>query len=314
MGAWLHLVQRVAERYMVAPYNVRSFQVWNELKGYYNPLTNAYDYTTSPCNPSGSNARHGYTYMYNRVYSMLMQVASSLGIPTKSIKVGGPYVVIDTWSSREQSDTSTITKAYGTYDQRSLDVVQYWLQHKTGVGFIALDSSNGNKDNVALTDPFTAFEKFADVTRWIRALNTTIYPGAATLPIWWAEWYSSPYTQQIDDQYDNAVKSCAMIELLKAGGAVSLSWGSPGIAPSSAGLWTTTVANGVNPFPGMLHIKRSGTILLQALRFTRPLCLFRLSWKHWHRLLTSCLSTRRQSVWLSVSMVRLFCLNRIRYL
>jgi len=30
---------------------------------------------------------------------------------------------------------------------------------------------------------------------------------------------------------------------------VSLSWGSPGIAPSSAGLWTTTVANGGQPFP-----------------------------------------------------------------
>ncbi len=244
MDAWLHLVQRVAERYMVAPYNVRYFQVWNELKGYYNPLTNAYDYTTSPGDSGGPNARHGYTYMYNLVYSRLMQVARSLGIPTKDIKVGGPYIVIDTWSSRDQSDPSNITKAYGTYDQRSLDVVQYWLQHKTGAGFIALDSSNGNKDTIALTDPFTASEKFADVTRWIRTLNTTTYPGAATLPIWWAEWYASPYTQHIDNQYDNAVKSYAMIELLKAGGAVPLSWGSPGNAPSSAGLWTTTAAKG----------------------------------------------------------------------
>ncbi|HET7637995.1 MAG TPA: hypothetical protein VFK47_04575, partial [Ktedonobacteraceae bacterium] len=167
----------------------------------------------------------------------------------ENIKVGGPYVVIDTWSSKEQSDPSSITKAYGTYDQRSLDVVQYWLQHKTGAGFITLDSSNGNKDNVAITDPFTASEKFADVTRWIRALNTTIYAGAATLPIWWAEWYASPSTEQIDHQYDNAVKSYAMIELLKAGGAVPLSWGSPGNAPSSAGLWTTTASNGGQPYP-----------------------------------------------------------------
>jgi hypothetical protein len=229
---------------MAAPFNVRYFQVWNELKGYYNPLTNAYDYTTSPGDPGGPNARHGYTYMYNMVYSRLMQVARSLSIPTENIKVGGPYVVIDTWSSGEQSDPSNITKAYGTYDQRSLDVVQYWLQHKTGAGFITLDSSNGNKDSVALTDPFTASEKFADVTRWIRTLNTTTYPGAATLPIWWAEWYASPYTQHIDNQYDNAVKSYAMIELLKAGGAVPLSWGSPGNAPSSADLWTTTAAKG----------------------------------------------------------------------
>ncbi|HEX6480962.1 MAG TPA: hypothetical protein VF043_19140, partial [Ktedonobacteraceae bacterium] len=78
MGAWLHLVQRVAERYMVAPYNVRYFQVWNELKGYYDPTTNAYDYTTSPGDPGGPNARHGYTYMYNRAYDRLMQVTTSL--------------------------------------------------------------------------------------------------------------------------------------------------------------------------------------------------------------------------------------------
>jgi hypothetical protein len=40
MTNWLLLVQRVAERYMVPPWNVRYFQVWNELKGYYNPVLN----------------------------------------------------------------------------------------------------------------------------------------------------------------------------------------------------------------------------------------------------------------------------------
>src|ERR1019366_6761938 len=59
MGNWLHLVQRVAERYMAPPYNVRYFQVWNELKGYYNPGTNTYDYTTSAGDPSGPNATNG---------------------------------------------------------------------------------------------------------------------------------------------------------------------------------------------------------------------------------------------------------------
>ena len=130
MGSWLHLIQRVAERYMVPPYNVRYFQVWNELKGYYDPRTNAYDYTTSPGDPGGPNAKHGYTYMYNQVYSRLCRLATSLGIPTESIKVGGPYVAMDSWSTPHQSNPSRITKAYGTYDQRPLDVVQYWLQNK----------------------------------------------------------------------------------------------------------------------------------------------------------------------------------------
>jgi hypothetical protein len=250
MDAWLHLVQRVAERYMVAPYNVRYFQVWNELKGYYNPITNSYDYTTSAGDPSGPNAKHGYTYMYNQTYGRLMQVARSLGIATESIKVGGPYVVMDTWSSSaQQSNPSHITKAYGTYDQRPLDVVQYWLQHKAGAGFITVDGDNGNKDGVNITDPFTASEKFADVTDWIRSLDNNIYPGAATLPIWWAEWSAWPYTNLADDNYNNAIKSYAMIKFLEAGGSVALSWGGLGDGTVSKGLWTTTATGGGQPLP-----------------------------------------------------------------
>src|SRR6266567_9387144 len=125
--------------------------------------------------------KHGYTYMYNQTYGRLMQVARSLGIVTESIEVGGPYVVMDTWSSSaQQSNPSHITKAYGTYDQRPLDVVQYWLQHKAGAGFITVDGGNGNKDNINITDPFTASEKFANVTQWIILLDDTLYPGAAT--------------------------------------------------------------------------------------------------------------------------------------
>lgn len=247
MGAWLHLVQRVAERYMAPPYNVRYFQVWNELKGYYDPLTNAYDYNNSPGEPNGPNARHGYTYMYNQVYNTLMQVAASLNIQTSTIEVGGPYVVIDTWSSANESNPSDITKAYGNYDQRSLDVVLYWLQHKAGAGFITVDSSNGNKDNVNITDPFTASQKFADVTQWIRSLNSQVYPGAASLPIWWAEWYATPYTHVSDANYNNAIKAYAMIELIKAGGSVALSWGGLGDGPPNTGLWTNTTAGGGQP-------------------------------------------------------------------
>ncbi len=258
MNAWLHLVQRVAERYMAPPYNVRYFQVWNELKGYYNPVTNAYDYTTSPGNPGAPVARHGYTYMYNHVYETLMQVAGSLGLSPACIKVGGPYVVIDTWSSIFQSNPSRIIKAYGTYDQRSLDVVRYWLQYKTGAGFITLDSGNRNKDNIDITDPFTAAEKFADVTRWVRSLDDKVYPGATTLPIWWAEWYASPYMNPPDEHYDNAVKSYAIIKLLEAGASVALSWGSPGNDPTSSGLWTATTVGGGQPFPWYFSFKAFG--------------------------------------------------------
>ena len=255
MNAWLHLVQRVAERYMAPPYNVRYFQVWNELKGYYNPITNAYDYTTSPGNPSGPNATHGYTYMYNLVYERLMQVAHSLGIATESIQVGGPYVVMDTWGSQNQSDLANISRAYGTYDQRPLDVLLYWLQHKVGAGFITIDGSNGNRDNVNPASPFVAAQKFADMVGIIRSLNSTLYPGAATLPIWWAEWYATSYGNTRNDQYNNALKSYAMIRFLKAGGSVALSWGGTGDGMSDSGMWTPTTAGGGKALPWYSSVK-----------------------------------------------------------
>ncbi|MFL5591548.1 MAG: hypothetical protein ACJ8DI_28385, partial [Ktedonobacteraceae bacterium] len=255
MSNWLHLVDSVARRYMVSPYNVRYFQVWNELKGYYNPATNQYDSTTSAGDPTGSNAKHGYTYMYNQVYTRIMQVANSLGIATSSVFVGGPYVVIDTWGSGSGGFPTTEAflknKAYGNYDQRGLDVVKYWLQKKAGAGFVTVDAGNDNKDGINLTDPFTASQKFADVTNWIHQLNTAYpgsFPDAATMPVWWAEWYASPLSNYTQD-YNNAVKSYAMSQLLKAGGAVALAWGEQGDSAvvgggGSAGIYSNTNQSG----------------------------------------------------------------------
>lgn len=249
MGAWLHLVQRMAERYMAPPYNVRYFQVWNELKGYYDPVTNAYDYTTSSGNPRGTNAKHGYTYMYNRVYDRLMAVATSLGIPTDHVKVGGPYVVMDTWSTTKQSNPSALTKAYGTFDQRPLDVVKYWLQHKAGAAFITVDANNTNKDGINIATASTAAEKLADVVRWIRSLDDTVYPGAADLPIWLGEWYARPYTDWENNDHSNAIKTYAMMEFLKAGGAVALAWGGTDGERAGPRLWTDTIAGGGKALP-----------------------------------------------------------------
>jgi hypothetical protein len=250
MDAWLHLVQRVAERYMAPPYNVRYFQVWNEMKGYYNQAKNNYDYTTSAGNPSGPNARHGYTYMYNLVYARLMAVASSLGIPTNQIKVGGPYVVMDTWSTRtEQSDPSDLTRAYGTFDERPLDVVKYWLQHKSGAAFISVDAGNTNKDGVNYANASTAAGKLADIVHWIRSLDGAAYPGARDLPIWLGEWYARPYTDWSNNDHSNAIKTVAMMEFLKAGGAVALSWGGTDEERAGPRLWTTTTAGGGTVLP-----------------------------------------------------------------
>ncbi len=248
MTAWLHLVQRVAERYMAPPYNVRYFQVWNEMKGYYNSLTNTYDYTTAPGDPTRPGATHGYTYMYNLVYERLMQVATTLGIPQHDVQVGGPYVVMDTWSSNQQSHPSTFTTSYGTYDQRPLNVIKYWLQHKAGAGFITFDGHNGNRDAIDIADPFRSADKFGDAIHWIRALDEKTYPGATTLPVWWAEIYTLP-PNGANDHYTHALKAYAMVQFIKAGGTACFFWGGTGNGDSDHGFWNITDDGRLHPLP-----------------------------------------------------------------
>ena len=245
MGDWLHLVQRLAERYMVAPYNVRYFQIWNELKGYYDPITNSNDITTSPGDPSGPNARHGYTYMYNQVYMTLMKTAQELNIPTSEIQVGGPYVFMDIWRNNQpMSNPSTLITPYGTFDQRPLDMIQYWLQHKVGAGFITFDGSLEDRGGKMLADPMVTASIFADTIKWIRSLDPTLFPGSTTLPIWLSEWFASPPPDDMNADYDNAVKSLAMTDFIKAGGSVALAWGGSGDGTSDIGYWSPTAYYG----------------------------------------------------------------------
>ena len=144
-------------------------------------------------------------------------------------------------------------------------MVKYWLQKKAGAGFVTVDAGNDNKDGINLTDPFTASQKFADVTNWIHQLNTAYpgsFPDAATMPVWWAEWYASPLSNYTQD-YNNAVKSYAMSQLLKAGGAVALAWGEQGDSAvvgggGSAGIYSNTNQSGeVSPTPGIIPTKPS---------------------------------------------------------
>ncbi|BCL81645.1 hypothetical protein ccbrp13_41100 [Ktedonobacteria bacterium brp13] len=246
MDAWTHLVQAVAQRYMRPPYNVRYFQVWNELKGYYDPDINNYDFTTSAGEPGGANAKHGYTYMYNQVYTTLMNVASSLQIAQSTVKVGGPYVFVDTWSNAQQSNPSNVVKPYGIFDQRPLDVLQYWLQHKAGAGFITFDASLENRDTMKVLhqQPFVADSLFADTVKWIRSLDPTLYPGSTTLPINLSEWFSWTEMDNTSLQEDNALKTSTMVQFIQAGGATALSWNNAGNGGSDYGLWTPTLQVG----------------------------------------------------------------------
>jgi hypothetical protein len=212
------LAQAVARRYP----DVTRYQVWNELKGFWNAGANRWDY-------------EGYTAFYNQVYDALKAVSPA-------IQVGGPYAIMDNNPGHQGSSNfgnPRLSGAYGSIDPRVLDILTYWLANKHGGDFIVVDgltTVNG--------DPFASTQGFADVTSWIR--------GKTGLPVWWAEWYATPWGgAEYSDAQQNAVLTDALVHLARGGASAALRW-QPQAAPGrdDESLWTDTrLAGGGQPFP-----------------------------------------------------------------
>lgn len=191
------LAQQIAQRYP----DVHYFQVWNEMKGFYNDAENRWDY-------------EDYTTLYNKVYDAVKTVRPDA-------KIGGPYVVVSSTASYANA-----TPAQDSLDSKALDVISYWLAHKHGADFIVVDGGPGTKDKVTssgVKNEFAAGQFFADVNNWIHK-----QPGAENLPIGWAEWYPGSSQNWKDTNHFNAIMANDLIATLKSGATYALLWGVQG--------------------------------------------------------------------------------------
>jgi hypothetical protein len=218
------LAAAVARRYP----DIRRFQVWNELKGFWDAKLNRWNYER-------------YTQLYNDVYDALKAVSPA-------IQVGGPYVFLDTWF-HNPSESSPISGPYGTVDRRDLAVIEYWLVHKHGADFITFDSGTKARDGNP-SDWFAATQLYGDVDRWVAAHTS--------LPIYWAEWYSSddgPKGVPFDWKRQDALMTATLIEMARTRAAVELRWQPQGLVccpydGNQESVWSDTrVAGGGRPFP-----------------------------------------------------------------
>ena len=218
------LSAQVAQRYP----DVKYFQVWNELKGFYNNALNRWDYES-------------YTTLYNKVYDAVKKVRPDANL-------GGPYVVVDTYASPSGlSNPSAVSGPWGIYDQRPLDVIEYWLAHKHGAEFLVVDGGIGNRGGASPADANVALGKFGALHSWIKQRTD--------LPIWWGEFYPVPYaTWSEDAQADFAIR--AVQELKTTGAAVALLWqpDSEG-APCVGCLWYDIKTLGAHPSPLTVRLK-----------------------------------------------------------
>jgi hypothetical protein len=210
------LAATVAARYP----EVKRFQVWNELKGFYNPLTNRWNAVA-------------YTDLYNRVYDAVKAVRPDAII-------GGPYVVMDSWASSTAGGFPSVVRGtWGIVDQRALDVITYWLANNHGADFLSIDGGSSTRDKGLITSAFDSAQKFAAVTNWVRSQTP--------LPVVWSEWY--PVASSTDTVNQSAVLAHGLSTLSVSGASGALLWGPQCVAPvTHSCLFTDTrVAGGGTP-------------------------------------------------------------------
>jgi hypothetical protein len=192
---------------------VRNYLVWNELKGFYDPLRNAWDI-------------EAYTRLYNKVYDALKAYDPTL-------KVGGPYVPMDIWAdAATMSHPSTVRGAWGVVDNRALTAMTYWLANMHGTDMVVVDGGTWTKDKGLITDDILATSYFATVTKWLKARTKK--------PIWWSEFTvgrnpgsSAAHGVQVLDR--------ALGQMQASGVAVAMQWHDEGADTSCVTcIWTST--------------------------------------------------------------------------
>jgi hypothetical protein len=179
------LARQVALRYP----DVRYYQVWNEMKGLWDSSNNNWDYVA-------------YTELYNRVYDALKSV-------NPEIHVGGFYMVIEGTGSDQGHWATSVP-----ITPRQITALDYWLQHKHGADFIALNHSlqDYHDPNSYTTAELMALTPvFGEIAQQVRARTN--------LPIWWAEYYVSG-----TDEGVAARNASVFYHMLKGDSSVALLW------------------------------------------------------------------------------------------
>jgi hypothetical protein len=201
----------VARRYP----QVRHFLVWNEMKGFWDEDRNRWDY-------------EAYTRFYNVVYEAL-----KAAVP--DVKIGGPYVVMDVWSSPSAGGhPSNLAGECGTVDRRSLDAVEYWLKNKRGADFVVIDGGLGTRDEGVVPAPTVGSASLGAITRWVRQRTS--------LPVWWSEFHVG---RAGDDGQRRIVATtvAALMHVADEGASVALLWQPEQTderGPRRPALWTST--------------------------------------------------------------------------
>ena len=222
------LARQVALRYP----DVRYYQVWNELKGFWDRGSNNWDYVA-------------YTALYNQVYDALKSV-------DPAIQVGSPYLIIEATGSRALGYPRGQWYTGDPLTRRNREVLTYWLRHRHGADFISIDrriAGREDPNSYSVAERMALTRWFGDIARQIRQL-----PGYGGEPIWFAEDYFARVADSgdIDGRAHAAGLASTLYHQLKAGVSLSLYYKPQGQGErgDQQGLFSDTrLAGGGQPLP-----------------------------------------------------------------
>ncbi len=203
-----HLCAKIA----VAFPQVRYFVVWKELHGFWDHDLDGWDAA-------------GYTTLYNDVYTAIKAARPDA-------MVGGPYAPLPTFQSQHPgADKSPVQGPWGYILPQTLDMLSYWLEHKDGADFLAIDGSDVTKDDTLVGGALVSTEKYAAADQWLASQTA--------LPIWWIESRLQPVDWMAD--HAAAVRVAALAEMASSGASVGMQWQPQDQKGwSDIGLWTST--------------------------------------------------------------------------
>jgi hypothetical protein len=259
---FLQLVQRVCERYMAPPWNVRRFSFWNEFKGLYRDHTlkgqlwAADDFPGAP-----GRADVGYTALYKAARAKVLEVAARLGIV--DIQFGGPYVVMN---SKQTPDVDSVASSHplygrpwGTPNKQGMYALCTFLDLAKAQGilpeFLTIDVACINEDGGAPSgspcDSMASTEKMSDLVGWVQG---ELDKRSLSMDIWLAEWYAG-HTANMALKL--AVKAETIRKMALSGVSGALAWGLMGTGDGGLSLVTNPKQAGGGQSTLLLEVYRA---------------------------------------------------------
>lgn len=234
---WSTLVQRIAMRYLIAPYHVREFEVGAEPKGFYTRRDGkAQSWEWDDFAGTPGKADMGYTAFYKYTVDAVLRAADSLSIPREHLKFWGPY---STTPSRTVASASIPPSGHPLRDRpwgyamkewveftgKFLDL---WAAQQFPLSGLMVDGGTSNRDGTPL-DIWVAMTKLSDIMAWLRSETARI--GHPDLPIAWGEFY--PNSQVVgSEEYRAFVRAEGMRIMAECGIDYLMAWQAQGPVPS----------------------------------------------------------------------------------